>query len=439
MLQLTKLIGGLHNITRQPTKLFHSEFIRNVLFLMSGNALAQCISIGASPLITRLFTPENFGILALFLSSSSLTGSVSTLCYDRAILLPKNSEDALALTLLSGLILFSMCVVLLMVILGFQPFLIALIAAPEFGRWIYFVPLAVFLEGIIRIFRYWHFRQKNFRLVALARTSESTVTAGLKIGFGFICGTWTGGLILGTLVGMAVCGMILLRDATSLLGAGVLESSSSLDLKKSFYQYKKFPLFATWNALIGHASRSAVVFVMSALFSTAVIGFYGLANRILRQPVSLLSDSISNVFFQKAAVAKVTQVDIAGTLLKAVLGLFSLGLIPFLVLGVFGRDIFRFLFGGNWEMAGQYAQIMAPWLFVVFIGGPGNVIYEVSEKQDIKLILNVLKGTLSISALIAGGFLSGDPRIALVCFVGINVVFEIVTLVLAGVFAKRSL
>jgi len=42
-----------------------SEFAKNVLTLMTGTTIAQAIPIAISPILTRIYTPEDFGVFAL--------------------------------------------------------------------------------------------------------------------------------------------------------------------------------------------------------------------------------------------------------------------------------------------------------------------------------------------------------------------------------------
>ncbi len=78
-----------------------SEFSKNTLTLMIGSALAQVIPIIISPILTRVYTPEEFGIFALYITFISIGASLVTAKYETAILLPKKEENAKYLVYIS--------------------------------------------------------------------------------------------------------------------------------------------------------------------------------------------------------------------------------------------------------------------------------------------------------------------------------------------------
>ena len=66
---------------------------------MSGTAISQGILIAATPILTRIFSPENFGIFALYLSIVGTISLVSSWKYELAIVLPDKDDDAKALVI----------------------------------------------------------------------------------------------------------------------------------------------------------------------------------------------------------------------------------------------------------------------------------------------------------------------------------------------------
>ena len=427
----------MHLLTRLKKLWECSDFLKNAALLMSGNIVAQSIAIGSSPILTRLFTPSNFGILSLLMTISAIIGSISTLCYERAIMLPEKDDRAFHVMLLSIIILASVCCLFAFLLFPVRNGIAGLLGNGELPMWLMIVPLAVFAQGLVRIFRYWHFRAKQFKRVAISRTCESITSAGIKIVAGLFIGTWSGGLIIGFLLSTLVALIILMENIKSLGIDNIRRSVSCRRIRSLMIEYRNFPLYATWSALMMRASKNAVVLILSAFFSVAVVGYFSLANRVLSQPVTLLSDSFSNVFLQKASQNVARNIDIAVPFMKVIGGLFLIGLIPFLTLGILGQEIFVFVFGDKWMTAGLYVQIMAPWLFMIFLSGPANVIYEVFQKQDVKLLINCCKSLLSIGTLIALSIIIRNPPIALIGFVGVNIFFDILSLAVSYKLVKR--
>lgn len=415
-----------------------SEFLKNVAFLFGGNVIAQLFTIGTSPLLTRLFTPENFGLLALVTTTTSIVGSVSTLCYERAIVLPKEDHKAVSILMLSVLILITTSLATFICFLIFGGYIIEYIGGEELKSWLMIVPICFLAAGLLKTFRFWCFRTKQFRLLSLVRNIESFSNGIFKIIAGMLIGSWAGGLILGFAFGLiaALTFMLLRVEKIKNHDFGILFCYQGL--KESFVQYKKYPIYATWSTLSAIATRNAIVFILSHFFAIGIVGFYNLANRILAQPIEILSDSFSNVFLQKASFYVANNHEIKGPYLKLIYGLFFLGIVPFFILGVFGKEIFTFLFGDGWSVSGTFVQILSPWLFLVFLNGPSNVIFEILQKQNVKLFFNLAKGVVSTTVLLVTCMMENEVEYVLGWFVGVNIFFEFAILMCSYFLTKQQ-
>ena len=105
---------------------------------------------------------------------------------------------------------------------------------------------------------------------------------------------------------------------------------------------------------------------------------------------------------------------------------------------IWGERIFMVIFGQDWATAGSYVQIMAPWYFITFIISPTNVIYEVCQKQNIRLGFNVSLTILRFAALLVGYNLSKDPQFTILLFVIANVLVNICLIAYSFVIVKNE-
>lgn len=185
--------------------------------------------------------------------------------------------------------------------------------------------------------------------------------------------------------------------------------------------------------------------MLGAFFSPIIVGFYALGFRVLQTPLSLVSGAVSQVFFQRASVAKLN-----GTLPSLVEELFRrlliVGILPCLILTIIGEDLFVLIFGKNWAEAGFYTQLLAPWVLIWFISSPLSMVYIVLEQQHRE---PVIQGTIlftRVTALAIGGYLE-DPRLAILLFsLGgifaygylIKVIFDCVGLSAVRVMRKQA-
>ncbi len=426
-------------ITTLVTEVCNSKFTKNVFALLSGNIIAQIIAISSSPITARLFTPENFGTFALFMAICGIMSNVSCLCYERAIVLPKYEIEALNVLVLSIVTLVGFCLISAGVISVFAHRFAVILGVPKFYAWFYIIPLVVFILGLLNILRVWRLRETNFDTIALSRIFESGVSVLVKILFGFLIGAYTGGLILGAFTGF-IAALIILISKPAVIRIRSLRKIASLRRAKVVSRkYKKFPLFASWNALLNFFSQNLIIFVLSSFFTPSIVGFYSLGNRVLKQPIGFLSQSVQNAYFQKAASITANGYRLLPSLRKITLVLLLIGIVPFGLIALLGKYLFGIVFGSRWHMAGIFVQVMAPWFLLLFVGAPSNVVYEVLQKQDWKLILNSLKALLRGLVLIGGALISRDPFMVLILFIVVNVIFELLTILLAFTFSSRKI
>lgn len=373
-----------------------SEFSRNVLTLMTGTTIAQAIPIAISPILTRIYTPEDFGVFALYMSILGVFTTVVTGRYSLAIILPKKDEDAINIVVLSIFIACFISIILLVIVFLFNQEITNLIGHADISRWLYLIPFTVFLSGIYQSFNYWGNRNKQYKRLATSRIIQGGVTGSANIGMGF-SGFGAGGLIVGGAFGQAI--------ATSVLGKmlwrkdnKLVKHVNRLKMRALIKKYKKLPLLNLPNALIDSFRLSGINILIAKFFTTATLGQFSLAWRMVQTPMSLIGGSLSQVFFQKVASAE--KVDL-NMLVKRFITKASLVAAPiFLVIYIFSEDIFIFVFGQNWELAGEAASIMTPWLFLNFLSSPLSTIFIVLNKQEVMLVFSILFMSIPLSIII---------------------------------------
>ena len=128
-----------------------SEFSKNVLTLMTGTTIAQAIPIAISPILTRIYTSEDFGIFALFIAITTIFGTIANGRYELAIMLPKKDEDAINIFALGFIITCFISLILLILVLVFNDYFTKLLGNEEVSFWLYFVPIAVINIAVLSI------------------------------------------------------------------------------------------------------------------------------------------------------------------------------------------------------------------------------------------------------------------------------------------------
>ena len=392
-----------------------SNFVANVLKLVTGSLFAQGLGIMVTPILTRLFVPEAFGIAALFTSIAGIINVVVCLRYELSIMLPKTEEEAANLFFLSISFVFIIATISLLIIFLFADNIVLLLNSQELKKYLFFIPLSVFISGAFLAMNYWNSRKKYFGRLSIARIVSSTTTQATKLTAGFAGYVSGGGLIFSTIIGqfvsMSVLGCQIWRDDFRLFKERVRWKKMIVGFKR----HKKFPIFSTWSALLNTGSQHLPTWILAFYFSPAVVGFYALGKLVLSTPMGLIGGAIAKVFYQRAADTNNRIGEMTNVVEEVFKRLISLGIFPILLLTFIGKDVFIIAFGAQWAEAGVYVQILSLWIFFQFISSPLSIIFGVLERQGSYLIFDIILFLGRLLSLICGG-LTGDILITLSLF-----------------------
>lgn len=399
--------------------LIKSEFFRNVLTLVSGTTIAQLISLAIYPVLSRMYTPDDFGVFALYMSILTVTNMLATAKYELAILMPKKDDEGLNLVGLSALITVAVSLVLLVLVVFLNRQIASLLGNTEIAVWLYLIPASTFLNGLYQSLNYWSIRMKRFRTVTVANLSQSLANSSMKLGGGaLVPGPF--GLITGALVGQ-VAGFLaffmnfIRRDRQR---SGMFNRHGMKEQAMSYYRFPKY------NMLLGinnNISGSLPVFVFTAWFSTAVTGLYSFGLTMIFRPMNLVTTALRQVFSQRT-IARVNEgLPILADMKRLFIKMVQFSVLPFGLVAVFAPWIFRFVFGPEWETAGEYTRILIPWLFAVYLSAPFAFLPDLFNLQAKALVIDIIKLLLRAAALLAG-VLIGDIFVALILLSGVSAV-----------------
>ena len=397
-----------------------STFAGNVLKLVTGSVFAQGLGVLVAPIVARLFAPEAFGVAALFASITGIIGVVACLRYELAIMLPKTDGEAANLLCLSLFFVFIITSISVLIIFFAGDVILNLLNSPELKKYLWLVPVAVFVGGTSLPLNYWNSRTKHFGRLSIARVVSSVVAQTTKLGAGF-AGFVSGGVLIGTgilgqIVSTFVLGGQIWRDDRKLFKAGIRWEKMISGLKR----HKKFPIYNTWSALLNTASQQLPAIMLAFYFSPKIVGFYALGKTVLSMPMNMVGGAVAQVFFQKASEAHNRTGNLSKVVEEVFKRLVSLGIFPVLLLTLIGEDLFVVVFGQRWAEAGVYMQILGLWIFFQFISSPISTLFAVLEKQHYGLLFNTVLFVSRAASLIIGG-MTGDVRFTLFLFASTGV------------------
>jgi len=396
-----------------------SKFVSNVIKLGSATLLGQILGIMVTPILTRLYLPEDFGIFQLFFSIVGLIAIISCLSYDSAIQLPKNDEDAANIVILCIILIFITTFLTTIFLFFFSSNIEQIMNTPGLSTYLIFLPLAIISISVSIVLVSWLARKDEFGTIAKANLYSSISGKAVSLGYGFISPS-PFGLILGTIINDATIAIISLRKIK--FGSHFSEKLSFEKIKELAIRYKKFPQYNTGANLAGSAAVQIIPILLAFLFSTVVVGYYAIAYTIMILPSKLVGNSISSVFYRKACEEKNLTGSIHNVVKAVHTRLISIGIFSCLIIMIIGPELFKFALGPQWETAGVYAQIMAPWIFVTFISTPLRSIFNVLEMQGANFWFNFSQFITRIVVLLISGIF-GNPTLGLILLSGTGVIF----------------
>lgn len=364
-----------------------SEFTRNVLVLMTGTSVSQAIPIAISPVLTRIYSPAEFGVFALFLALVAIFGAVANGRYEMAIMLPVEDEDALNIAALGLCVAVAVSALLLLLVALFNTSISTLLGHPEIGLWLYAVPVTVLLVGFYNVLNYFNIRQKNYGDIARAGIYKAIVLAAVQLGLGFLK-AGASGLITGQVLASLVANARLLKN--TLAGRDITAVVSVRRMMAVGKRFSDFPRFSLWAVLANTLSNNFGSALIAMFYSTALLGQYALVQRVIGAPSALLGRAIGQVFFQKASEEKRDTGTAVRAFRSTLMKLVLVSIPVFSILFLVAEDLFAFVFGERWRQAGEFARILVPLSAIRFVVSPLSAMNQVNLKNKLGMYLNIL-------------------------------------------------
>ncbi len=386
-----------------PLKLpgiFRGEFLKNVATLISGATFVQVIAILIYLILSRIYTPEDFGVFGLYMSIVSITGILSTGKYEMAVLLPKHDNDALALLKLMGLITAGFSIFLAFPVVFLNKFFCRILNNDDISIWLYFIPLSTLFVGLFQGMKVYSNRFKEYRIITAANIIQSLTNSAGKLAIGsFVAGPagLIAGSVLGEVTGAATfIGRFLKRQR---IKREIIERGRIFEMAK---KYNMFPRFNMLQSVINNFSGSLPIFVFSSFFTPAITGFFTMGYSIVYRPVNMVATAFYQVLSQRTIEKQNQGIRLYPDVKKFLYGLLKLVTVPFLLVGIFAPAIFRIALGQEWEEAGKYTQIIIPWFFATCLTMPLSFIPDMFMRQKKAMVLDLIKFILRGISLAVG-------------------------------------
>lgn len=391
-------------------------FVRSVATLTLGTVFSQMLALAAMPALTRIYTPADFGLLAIFTAISSLVSIAITLRYETAVLPAKTDEESATVVLLSLACIFTFGLLMVAISMLLPASALRLIFAENrIGPWLPVAVLTAISTAILATIQSWLNRKKRYQQMASQRIAQSAAIVGLGLLFGTVL-KQEQGLLLAQVAGSVMTAVIALWFARS-----AAKKWRCSDIKSVAHIHANAPKYLLLTALLDTFTFQLPVILIANWFGQDMAGQFSMAWRVLTLPMGLVGAAIGQVFLQRFAQMQ-REPQVAKYLLKKTWRtLFFFGFFPMASIFFFGEYLFQWALGDSWGEAGRIASVLAPMLLAMLISAPTSGTYIVLGLQRYNLIFGVVTFIYRPLCLLLG-YLSGNFMIALQFWVGIDII-----------------
>lgn len=364
-----------------------SNVLRHVLTLVSGTASAQLILVLLYPVLLRVYSEHDYGVLALYISVTSFLSTLAALRYDLAIMLPDEHSDAVLLRRTVVRMIVGTTAITTVALVIFRDPVAALMRRPEIAPFLPVAGIATFVVSLVSMETFWLNRLQKYRSISLSRIIQSGMTVILQLALGVLTGIGPWGLVLGLLLGQSSGLLVLWRQSRrSRFGISASRATAISLLRR----YHRMPLFNCPNAIVDAVRLNGITILVGAFFSVGALGQFSIAWGLLQAPITLINSALSQVAFQRFSTVPRGQMFTLAR--RSVTASAAVGAIPFLLIFLWAPVLTPWAFGQRWIVAGQIAQVLVPWLYLNLITQPLSTLFIAAEAQHVLLCFSVVYG-----------------------------------------------
>lgn len=371
-----------------------ASFARSVGVLAGGTAAAQAIGVLVLPVITRLYTPADFSVLAVYASILGIVAGVACLRLDIAIPLPERDEDAANLLAVALLCSTGVAMLAALSVWWFPEQIVNAAGQPGLRPFLWMIPLGIWLASAYSAIQFWATRKKRFTAIARTRVGQTTGSTVTQLAGGVINALGPFGLLLGQLIGSSA-GVFGLGRTAWREDNHALRRINWADMRRVFRAHDRFPKYSTFEAFANNGAIQLPVIIIAAVALGPEAGYLFLAMRAMAIPIGLIGGAVSQVYLSRAP-EEYRAGQLGPFTLKAIAGLMRTGVGPLLFAGIVSPVAFPIVFGDDWQRAGEMVAWMTPWFILQFVSSPVSMSLHATNNQRKALQLQLFGFVLRV-------------------------------------------
>ncbi len=402
-----------------------SGLLRSVTLLVGGTALSQALAILVSPILTRIYSPSDFGALQVFISLMSVVVVAAAGRYEVAILLPEDEQSAIDVLALAGVCVCVTTFLTAGIVVVCYFFWILPSSVLVLRRYLWLLPVSVLGAGTYQVLNYWALRRENYKQIAKSKFTQVAAQVATQLGVGLLA-NGPFGLLLGDALGRMSGGTQfahdLLHNYSPQLRA--IRIPRMIGLAK---RYREYPLISMWGALVNASGLVLPSLFLAQYYGAKYTGWFALVTRVLAIPAGLIGLNIAQVYASEASrLSRTDPKRLLHIFLKTTRHMLYIGLPPCLLFMILAPWLFQNIFGSAWREAGEYARYLALMFFVGFVNSPVTWTLTILERQRAQMAWDVSSLLMTLLAMMLPHYLGYGPKATVLSYgVGMTMMFGI--------------
>lgn len=384
-----------------------SPFIRSFVLLMGGSVFGQVIGVAASPILTRLYTPSDFGEAGVFISVLTVLSVCSMLRYEYSIPACTTEEEAAQSTVLAALVGVAFSVILLALVPPARVFLPRINPGSRaILPYLYLIPVGVAASSVYLALSLWAVREQNFKLLSAAKITQASTGVALQVGTVFV---YPGplGLIIGQIASQSGGLLQLIRNAWAKQKTA-FRAVNAAALLATARRFRRYPLLSVPAIGLESLFLNVPIMVIASVYGTAVAGWMALVQRVFFFPGLLLARNLGQVLLGEMSAMAATDVTGMEHLFWRRLKQMSLvAICACLPIALAAPFIIPWVFGKQWANAWICAELLLPMLLASFTSATFGTALDVLQRQDLHLLREI--GRFLLLAIAMGIILWEKP------------------------------
>jgi len=395
------------------------HFLKAITAIAGGTAVSQLLPVAVSPILTRVYSPQDFGVFVVVASTLAILTSIGSLRYETALLIPKEERRAevLLFVALASVVLTSCVTALVLGIASFGHLPLGPLSVAH--RYLFWIPIGLLAVGFYTCIENWGLRHRHFNTIARARAWQGVTGCLVQLGLAVLV-RGPSGLISGNIAGQSVGGT---RLAAKTHAFSRTRRPTMREFAREAFRYRDFPMLGSASVLLNVAALQVPSLFIAQFFGIAVAGWYALGLRCVSLPMLLVGRAVAQVYTAEAAKLAVTDISEMRRLFKqTALRLLAIGVVVLVPIAVVMHFAVGPIFGSSWKPAGTYILIISPNVLAQFVTSPLSQTLVIFQRLRLQLAVDTVRLIGVVGALVVCHYLNYSVVMALGALSAIMVV-----------------